>query len=457
MPKNIFGKFKGEPWPYQAEDASKIARMKFRAMLGHKTGLGKTFIALLAASRMSGCERVLITGTKSSLAVWMKEVPRWTEAEVFYIGRNTPKRDETWANALTKPGVWLVNHAMFRILMKDTFKSTRGKKPHWDLHIDDETHKGKNRKSQLFETKKKVSSSGLLQLSATLASRGAQDMWTYLHLINPKLFSSYWRFVETFCFVEKSGFGYEVFGTRNAEALKDLLRGYYLTRTYEEVKPDLPPLRRQLIEVEMDPPQAKLYQEFDEQMILEKSDGSLLIASGVLAKVTRLRQLSLCPRILDPGYPLGICVDSLLDDLEGYDDKHVVVFSVFTQILEVVQQELISQGYKVEFLRGGLEPEQVNEVVSRWKHDRSIMLCAIAFAQSFALDTVRNAAVIGVDLDPDNNIQAEGRLRRADSMLPPEGVLVKYYIPLGTREEVSKEILNGKVLTVRQFLEDFGR
>lgn len=431
-------------------------------ILGHRTGLGKTFISLHATSRMPNCRSVLITGIKSSIAVWMLEVPKWTHGEVKYISRVQVDGYDRFLRCVSgESGVWLINHSLLRNYMtryQKEFHLKKFKKPHFDMVIVDEAHKMKNRKSQLFGVLGDIESKGLLLLTATPASRGAQDMWAYLNALNPKYFSSYWRFVNTFCFVDDSGYGKEIYGTRNAQVLKETLKGYYIKRTYEEVKSQLPPLRRESIELEMDLVQEKLYTDFDSDMVLVRPTEGILVAPGDLAKLSRLRQLALCPRVLDAAYPLGVCVDTLLEELEETEqsDRHVVVFSVYSKILEVIGEELVRRNIPYEFLKGGLEPQEVNERVARFKTGRKVMLCVLTFAQSFALDTVRFAYVIGADFDPINNIQAEGRLRRGDSDLPPEGVLVKYLYPKNTREMVTKDIINGKVVTVRQFLGDYG-
>jgi len=458
----ILGEFKGTPWDYQQEDSDSIVKAGWRMILGHRTGLGKTFISLHAASRMSNCQSMLITGIKSSIAVWMLEVPKWTHGEVKYISRVQKDGYDRFLRCVSgEPGVWLINHSLLRNYMaryQREFHLKKFKKPRFDMIIVDEAHKMKNRKSQLFDTVRDMDSRGLLFLTATPASRGAQDMWAYLHLLDPKYFPSYWQFVNTFCFVEETNWGKDVYGTRNAEALKRTLQGCYIKRTYEEVKSQLPPLRREAIELEMDPVQERLCREFDDRMILERPTEGLLVASGDLAKLSRLRQLALCPRVLDNEYPLGTCVDGLLEELQDMDpsERHIVVFSVYSRVLEVIGEELVRCDIPYEFLRGGLEPDEVNEKVARFKEKRKVMLCVLTFAQSFALDTVRFAYVIGADFDPINNIQAEGRLRRGDSDLPPEGVLIKYMYPKDTREMATKDIINGKVVTVRQFLEDYG-
>jgi superfamily II DNA/RNA helicase len=271
--------------------------------------------------------------------------------------------------------------------------------------------------------------------------------------MDPKNFSSYWRFVSEYCFVEKGSYGTSIEGTRNKEQLKELLRSYYTTRRYADVKEQMPPLRRQLVELEMEPEQTKLYNEMQKTMMLVGEE-SLVLASGALARDTRLRQIALCPQSLSLDFPVGAGVEYLMEEIPA-EDQHTVVFSVYKQVLYVVKKQLESQGVKCFILQGGMEPNEIVEEVRRFKESGGTMLCTIAFAQSFALDTVSRAYVLGLDPDPINNIQAEGRLRRGDSDLGPEGVLVRYIIIKGTREEDFKEIVNTKISNIEKFMPNY--
>lgn len=463
MAFNILGQFKGDPWPYQAEDGNKIVRHK-RMILGHKTGLGKTFISLYALCKAKDLRRVIIVATNSALPVWMDEIPKWSEvgSNLVYVSKDTPNKESVWKTITHKDfsGVVLINHTQFRILTQwlQEVHGLHYKKPVWDAIIVDEAHKLKSRTSQLYDAVNAHKSEWLLFLTATPASRGAQDMWAYLHLLDPKYFPSYWQFVNTFCFVVESGWGKDVFGTRNASALKKTLERYYVSRKYGDVKKDMPPLRRQLIHVEMEPVQEKLYNQMNDNDLLPTNNG-LIVAPGTLALMTRLRQLALCPQVFSPELPIGAGVRYIIDDLMSFDpeERHTVIFSEYKEVLKVI--EMAVQNYitkDVFFLKGGMSPEQIKEQIDGWKKTRGVMFCVLACAQSFALDTGHIAYVLGASCDPIVNIQAEGRLKRGDSNLPPEGVLIKYIIPTGTREENTRQILNEKVGTVKNFLEDFG-
>ena len=445
----ILGNFKGTPWPYQKEDGNLLIR-RGSLILGHKTGLGKTFISLYGASAFGG-ERIFITGTKSSLATWLTEVPRWTDGTPMYLGVKTKDLKGEWAKMLMKgqPGIWLMTHSMFQLYMAKHL----GKKPWFNTLIEDECHKSKNKNTLLFKALKGVEADHRILASATPTSRGAQDIWAHLNQIDPKNFTSYWRFVNEYCFVDKGAYGTEVEGTRNKEQLRELLKKYYATRRYQDVKAQMPPLRRQVVELEMEPEQVKLYNEMQKTMMLVGEE-SLVLASGALARDTRLRQIALCPHSLSSDYPVGAGVEYLMEEIPA-EDQHTVIFSVYKQVLYSTRKALESQGVKCFMLQGGMEPNEIVEEVRRFKESGGTMLCTIAFAQSFALDTVARAYVLGLDPDPINNIQAEGRLRRGDSNLGPEGVLVRYIIIKGTREEDFKEIVNTKLSNIEKFMPNY--
>lgn len=442
----ILGTFKGEPWPYQQEDADLLIR-RGDLMLGHKTGLGKTFISLKGVCEF-GSDRLLITGTKSSLATWLTEIPKWTEGSPMYLGVKTPKLQEEWQLACQKgrPGIWLLTHSMFQQFVH---KNKSYKKPAWGSVIVDEAHKARNRTKLLHKALKAIDADHRIEASATFASKGAQDIYAPLNRIDPKMFPSYWKFVNTFCFVEDTPYGKSVFGTRNAKQLRALLKDYYVTRKYSDVKGQMPPLRRQVVPLMMDTEQDRLYRKMEKDLILDEGE-RLIIAPGSLSRDVRLRQIALAPQVLDPSFPMGAGIEYLMEEIPA-EDQHTVVFSQFKEVLYKVRDALSSQGVKCFMLQGGMEPDEVVREVARFKEVGGTMLCTIAFAQSFSLDTVGRAYVLGIDPDPVNNIQAEGRLRRGNSNLGPEGVLVRYIVVKNTREEDFKGIVNEKTDTINDF------
>lgn len=456
---SILGRIRTELWPYQEEDSTRVITrntIKGSGMLGHQTGLGKTLIALSIIHRMNA-QRVLVCGSKNALASWIMDVEEHTEGTVEYIGAKNPNAYPRWQNIVRskEPGIFLVGHSFMRNLVNaDTSFSVKTGKTVFEYTVLDEAHKAKNRKTELHDVLKTIRSEHRLELTATPASRGAQDMWAYLNRIDPRMFPSYWKFVNTFCYTDKSPYGgTDVYGTRNKDALKALLSKYYVSRKYADVKAQLPEIRREVVCLSMNKGQATLYNTLYSDMIL-KTPERLILTPGILARDIRLRQLALCPQALDPQLIRGVGIDYLDDEIE-LGDHHVVIFSQFTQVLNQVEAMLRSKDIPVVSLRGGMEPDELAQQIKYFKEHKTAVTCTISFAASFSLDTVNRAYVLGLDPDPILNIQAEGRLRRGNSV-QAEGVLVRYIIIAGTREEEFQRIVNGKIRNVRSFLEDFG-
>ena len=444
--------------PFQREDADFAARNN-SVVLGHQTGLGKTFISLLAWSKWPKANKALICGTLGSMATWYKVMTRWGGVEPKFI---QGKGDPLWSEALAaREGVYMCTYMTFLYNMKTIVRG----KPHFDLLVNDELHRMMRTRNKMWENFKRLDFEHYLGLSATWASRGPQDCYPVLNLVNHQTFSSYWRFVNTWCYVEKSSYGTEIFGVRNAENLRAMLHErYYRARTWPEVGSQFRkgefasanPVIRRVEEVLMGKQQTKLIRELDAEMIVELGPDRVVTPNS-LALLTRKLQMAISPRILMPSAEVGGVIDWMVNTIS--DDPHTVVFCPFREALDVLRQALIDDKYpqeKIFIFRGGMRPEEILAQVAEWKRVRGVALVTIAFAQSFDLDTTDTAYMLGFDWDPNNNYQAEGRLRRFDTILQTP-CMVRYLIPEGSDYQEVMEVVDGKVMNVREFIAGYGR
>lgn len=430
--------------PAQLEDAAFVARND-SAVLGHRTGAGKTLMAILAWDSWP-VRRTIIMGTQGSIYTWRRLLPYWTDTKpTILVGAGDPDWDDFFTD---NPGVWLTTFASFRARFA---AERRWKLPLVDLVINDELHRIlRNRKTRYFEQLRRLKTSHFIGMSATWASRGPQDLWPALHYMSRKTFSSYWKFVTTWCWVDDTSFGKEIYGVRNPERLKEMMRSqYYVARPIE----GFPGTRREVVDLDPSKKQRKWYQELDSDMVLEM-EGVTVVTPNAISKLTRLRQLCCSPRILDPEAEVGPGIDYILEGIS--DDPHTVVFSLFSATLDIIRDELIKSGYpedSIFILRGGCGADEIERVENEWKRTKGVCLCTITFAQSFALDTGLVSYFLGWSWDPNDNIQAEGRLRRMDSVLRTD-VLCKYILINGTCDDDVKEVVNGKYYSTSQFLID---
>src|SRR5690606_30479802 len=105
-----------------------------------------------------------------------------------------------------------------------------------------------------------------------------QDLWGPLYMIDKKKFGSYWKFVTYYCEIEESRWGKTVgrYPSRPNE-LKLLLQRFMVRRLKKHVLDALPSKTRQVIPIELDPPQTLIYNRLAKEMMLELPDGDILV------------------------------------------------------------------------------------------------------------------------------------------------------------------------------------
>lgn len=443
--------------PFQIEDAQFAAR-NGSSVLGHKTGLGKTFIAQLAWSLWPNANKALICGTLGSLAVWSVLLQKWGGVKpVFMRGKDDPN----WPTAVhATEGVYMCTYATFLLLMKRILKG----KPRFPVLINDELHRVMRTRNSTWKALKRLDFDHYLGLSATWASRGPQDLFPVLNLVNHRTFSSYWRFVNTWCYVEKTNFGTDIFGVRNQDNLRKMLWSqYFRARTWPEVgnqfrRPgsnnSTEPVLRRPERVPLGDQQKKLIRDLDRDMIV-CLDKEIVVTPNSLALLTRKLQMAITPKLLLPSAEWGGPIEWLSDKV--IEDPHTAIFCPFREGLEIIRARLIEDGRSPDdifILWGGLHPDEVNNIVATWKKRRGVILCTVSFAQSFALDTTDNAYSLGFSWDPNDNEQMEGRLRRLDSELQAPCNMT-YVVPEGSDYEQVIYVLDGKIADTRDYLQGY--
>jgi SNF2 family DNA or RNA helicase len=439
--------------PFQVEDAEYLLRHP-RSVLGHKTGLGKTFISILAWSQWPSVKRALIVGTLASINTWRNNLAIWGGAQTTFMQGSG---DPGWQSLMRGDrGIWLCTYATYRILIKSVPKPKRVK---LDLLITDELHKALRNRTQTFTDLCRIDCDFYIGATATWASKGPQDLWPVLHIVDRRLFSSYWRFVDTWCYTSDGSFGKEIIGVKNSDNLRKMLRGnYYRSRTWSEVGSQFQvngePIVRRVEYIKMSDDQAPIYNGMYDKM--EARHGKhFVLAQNSLDKLTKCLQLALSPRLIHPEWPIGGPVNWLVDKLLDLE-SNAVVFIPFKDLADVAGKHLLANGYEkpVYFLYGGISPEVCATTIDAWRRTGGVVFCTISYAQSFALDATDYSFFLGFDWDPNNNIQAEGRLRRLDSV-NKDPCMATYLVVEDTEYYKVQEVVNGKVENVRKVFHDY--
>ncbi len=146
-----------------------------------------------------------------------------------------------------------------------------------------------------------------------------------------------------------------------------------------------------------------------------------MIASTAMTKVLRLRQLLVCPMLIDEKLAsCGAGIDAILDHFDDHELTHTVIFSPFKSAFPYLKSRIKQYlNIDADILQGGMDAGEVKEAIQNWKlKKRGVMLCSTQFAQSFDLTYATVGYMLGFDWDPNINDQAMYRMQRMSSQIP---------------------------------------
>jgi SNF2 family DNA or RNA helicase len=427
------------PYPYQEAGIDFLSRG--RAILGDDVGLGKTVQALLAAQKLDAFP-TLVVAPKAATGVWIDEVEKWLGMKAAtYLG---PKRRLRWDDPIV-----ITNYAVFPEILN---------RRAWRLTIWDEAHKFRNgriggrngTRPQLFKYARSDRAQYAFFLTGSPVVNEADDLWPLLHLIDPKRWKSYWKYVDAYMFKDNNGFGWKIHGVKDAPGLRRDIAPYFLrrTKTSPEVSLQLPPKTRQAWHIEMTPAQRRNYNSLVNEMLLDLPDGGLLAVPSKIALLTRLRQLLVSPHLIMPGGEPGAAFTALRDLFE--ESPHdAVIFTPFAEATEPLAGFLSKVGQSY-IITGKLTPKELTQTVRQFQTDKinraKILIVTVGMGTSWAATAASTCYFLGYDWAPAINEQAEGRLHRHGQVNP---VLARYLVHRGTVDEHVMDILNYKTTIAR--------
>lgn len=447
-------------------------------LIGDEPGLGKTLEAFAGIIEAGARNVIVFAKKKAAEVVWAAEAQRWLgERADVYIATgdlNKAKRDAV-LNDFIKAANWrddeesadvykvrilVCNIEMCRIKKGIDQETGRHNKKldevkfpqlfavEWDAIVVDESHKaliGKNTMSNSITLTRygfmnlPLRRGGLkVALSGTPMRGKTQNLWGTLNWLRPDLFTSYWRWVETYFDVTENRHGGREIGEMLPGKVAEfdrMLAPYLLRRTKAEVAKDMPP--RQYggspldpadpestigVWLDMEPAQAKTYQGIAADAMAQLESGDLYV-NGILAEMTRLKQFASCVWDID-GEKLSPRKPSNKYNwfLEFIEERasaglKVVVASQFTTLVNAFSTWLLDDGVKSYVLTGETRERDVAARVAAFNDpadDVPVMLLnTMAGGESINLDNCADDVVfLDETFIPDDQEQVENRIHR---------------------------------------------
>jgi hypothetical protein len=426
--------------PFQHE-AIQFTMSHERLLLALAPRLGKSVVSILSADVLD-LRKILVVAPLSLLRDWKNKILRWspsmTPQDVAIVYKK---------NLLVQARWTITNYDTLR-LHPDTFNRAE-----WDLIIVDETLLLKNRNAKrnqwIFElVNHHMSSSKVRQLkkadpnastrsvfseapiekpkyvwflSGAPRSRLYVDLWAQLNILEPKQFSSYWRFADKYCIVQPTQWSkYNIVGDKPdaAQRLKEDLAHIFYTRSHEDVT-DMPPMEPENLPVPMGNSQEKMYGQMEADFLAELPEDDKLMAPNILAQMTRLVQIASNP-LLVGGRDDSPKWDALTEMLD-FEEGPIIVWTSFIETVNQLRTKWAMKDRPIARLTGATKNEDRADIVEAFQTGRVSVLIAHPAVGKYGLDLFNAKTVIYLErgYNADDYYQSLMRVRHVDQTTAP--------------------------------------
>jgi len=238
---------------------------------------------------------------------------------------------------------------------------------HWHIVVLDEAQNIKNARTKAAISACALESNHRLCLSGTPLENNLGELWSLFRFLMPGFLGDEAKFKVAYRTpIETHGDG------ERAALLVSRVRPFLLRRTKDQVASELPPKTEVVREVEFQPVQRDLYETVRAAMDKRVRDeiGKVGMAKSrivVLDALLKLRQVCCDPRLVsakgggsalakveDVGIEQSAKLATLMEMIEELmnERRHVLVFSQFTSMLELIEVELAARNFKWAKLTG---------------------------------------------------------------------------------------------------------
>jgi len=242
--------------------------------------------------------------------------------------------------------------------------------------------------------------------SGTPLTKRPQNLYAIFRLLG--IWDNYWTFCDAFCY--KDSFKRYV-GSRDPVRLHKMLWSNMLRRPKEILK--LPEPRYNYMAVEMSNAQKKIYDAVVFSLREELKDTKVTNLQS-LAKLTRLRQVTTSPALIEHGAPSikEAVLTELVEDIINAGDK-VLILSIYRE--ETLRLKKLLAKYCPAYIDGMLTATEAQAQVDKIQDDPSIhvLIGTIpACQESYTMTSCQHIIFVDLSWTVTDNEQAVGRLYR---------------------------------------------
>jgi len=404
-------------------------------LFSDEMGLGKTIQAIGTLNTMDKINHVLIIVPKRLKINWHKELTKWLTHDVS-IG--IVKDGNEWVEA----NIVIIN---YDILYKHKHNLHAIE---WDAIIIDEAHYLKNSKAKRTQVvlgngkdKKPIQARKKLLLTGTPILNRPVEGFTIFNYLDPVTFRNFFTYAKKYCNAYKHQWGWDFSGASNTEELQDRIRSLFMIRRLKaDVLTELPPKRRQIIEIpangnahivaeenavasKFEAQRDELKRRAEEAKDLDKDEYEKIVSQlrqttqAMFTEMSKVRHQTALAKVED------VC--SHIENMVEEGVNKIVVFAHHRDVIEQIHEHFKDNSV---ILFGGMSAEDSEKSITEFQNNPQInIFIGNIQAAGVGITLTASSNVVFAELDwvPANLSQAEDRLHRIGQQ---ESVLVQHLV-----------------------------
>ena len=356
--------------PYQQSGLSWLQFLReyrFAGILADDMGLGKTVqtLAHLLVEKNAGRldKPALVVAPTSLMGNWKREAEHFTPSLRVIVLQGTERHQHF--NQMAEADIILTTYPL---LSRDTEQLQTLQ---YHSIILDEAQAIKNSRTKMAQLVRQLRCDHRLCLTGTPLENHLGELWSLFDFLMPgflgdsRTFNNYYRTP-----IEVHG------DSERQQSLAQRVQPFMLRREKDDVASELPPKTEILQTVELEGKQAELYESI--RLAMDKRVREAITNQGlarshitILDALLKLRQVCCDPRLLKldlaknvtQSAKLNLLMDLLPEQLE--EGRRIILFSQFTSMLSLIEQEL--DKHNIEYTKLTGQTRKRDEAIQRFR------------------------------------------------------------------------------------------
>lgn len=382
----------------------------FGGILADDMGLGKTIqiLSIVIMSKKDEENHTSLVVAPSSLTLnWKNEAEKFAkELNILVISGNVEERIEKIRN-INKYDLVITSYD----LLKRDIEEYERLDYTFRYIIADEAQYIKNNNTQNSKAIKRIKAKTKYALTGTPIENSLSELWSIFDYIMPGYLFTYKKF--------KSNYEIPITREHDEEALKKLkmiIEPFVLRRTKKEVLKELPDKTTIVLNNEMLEEQEKVYLSYlaqarDELHEEIEDKGFEQSRIKILALLTRLRQICCHPYLFISNYKEGSgklnqCIELVKDGIQS--GHKILLFSGYTSMFEIIEQELKKEGVNYLKLTGKTNVKERFDLIEKFNTDEDVKVFLISLKAGGTGINLTSADMV-IHYDPWWNLSVENQ------------------------------------------------